>query len=179
VSVVTKDMRVSGDIETRGAIRIEGAVTGSVRAASLELAPTGSVAGDLTAVESEAGAGLFVVGGSVQGSVRAHQVEVRQGGSILGGVVTESATVRGRVQNGIVARHRLALTETAVVEGDVHARRLALEEGGQVNGNIRIGDQASVDDAPAAGPKAARSPESGLVAVGGGEREPARAQRAS
>ncbi|MEX2048621.1 MAG: polymer-forming cytoskeletal protein [Gemmatimonadota bacterium] len=178
VSVITKDMRVAGDIETTGAIRIEGTVSGSVRAASLELTATGAVNGDLIAAEGDSVGGAFVVAGSVQGAVRAHQVEVCQGGTVLSGVVAETATVRGRILGGILARGRLALTATAVVEGDVHARRLALEEGGQVNGNIRIGDQAAVERR-AATPQApdARPQEPGLVAVGA-ERESARAQRA-
>lgn len=178
VSVITKDMRVAGDIETTGAIRIEGSVSGSVRAASLELTATGSVDGDLIAAEGDSAEGAFVVAGNVQGAVRAHQVEVRQGGTVLSGVVAESATVRGRILGGVLARGRLALTATAVVEGDVHARRLALEEGGQVNGNIRIGDQAAVERRAAVPPaQDARPQEPGLVAVGA-EREPARAQRA-
>ena len=178
VSVVTKDLRVMGDIETTGAIRIEGAVSGSVRAATLELTTTGSVDGDLIAAEGDSAGGAFVVAGSVQGAVRANQVEVRQGGTVLGGVVAESATVRGRILGGVLARGRLALTATAVVEGDVHARRLALEEGGQVNGNIRIGDQAAVErGASPPQAQAARPQEPGLVAVGA-EREPARAKRA-
>lgn len=140
MSVVTKETRVTGDIETTGSIRIEGTVTGSVRAARLELAPTGSVAGDLHAVDLESPDQFFVVAGAVRGSVHAGQVEVRAGGSVEGGVVAEHATVGGLVRGGIVARGRLALGATAVVEGDVHASRLALEEGGQVNGNLRIGE---------------------------------------
>ena len=182
VSVVTKDMRVIGDIETAGAIRIEGAVTGSVKARSLELCASGSVEGDLHAIEGEQGEQPFVIGGSVRGGVHASHVEVRQGGSVLGGVVAEQATVRGRVQGGILARSRLALTETSVVEGDVHARRLALEEGGQVNGNIRIGDQAATGARGPAHPRgpAQPAPEEGrgLAAVGA-DPAPAQPKRAS
>ena len=49
------------------------------------------------------------------------------------------------MHGGILARKRLALEETAEVEGDVDARRLALKEGGQVNGTIRMGDRADVE----------------------------------
>ena len=62
-----------------------------------------------------------------------------------GGVVADEAVIHGQVHGGILARNRLALEETAEVEGDVHARRLALKEGGQVNGNIHMGDRADVE----------------------------------
>jgi cytoskeletal protein CcmA (bactofilin family) len=160
LSVVTKNMRVTGDIETKGAVRIEGTVTGSVKARSVEVTASGRIEGDLETTECGATGGLFVIGGSVRGAVRAVQLEVRQGGSVLGGVVADSATVGGLVQNGLLTNGRLVLTGTAVVEGDVQASRLALEEGGQVNGTVRIGDAAApVTKSPGQEPKlaAARS----------------------
>jgi cytoskeletal protein CcmA (bactofilin family) len=59
---------------------------------------------------------------------------------VNGGVVADEAVIHGRVHGGVQARTRLALEESAEVEGDVLARRLALKEGGRVNGNIRMGD---------------------------------------
>jgi cytoskeletal protein CcmA (bactofilin family) len=144
LSVITKDVRIVGDVETAGRLRLEGAVTGNVRARSIELAATGSVEGDVVMLDPQNGKETFAIDGTVQGAVRAGQVEVGQGGSVLGGIEADHATVSGRVQGGIQARDRLALRATAVVEGDIDARRLALEEGGQVNGNIRIGDRAAL-----------------------------------
>jgi cytoskeletal protein CcmA (bactofilin family) len=139
LSVITKDVRIIGDVEAKGRVRIEGTVTGSVRARSTEVAPGGSVAHD---DDKEP----FVIDGTVHGTVRARHVEVGDRGSVLGGIEADQATVRGHIQGGVQARTRLALKATAVVEGDIDARRLALEEGGQVNGNIRIGDRAALKD---------------------------------
>ncbi|HET9947977.1 MAG TPA: polymer-forming cytoskeletal protein [Longimicrobiales bacterium] len=174
VSVISKDVRIKGDVETRGAIRIEGTVNGNVWARSLELATSGTVSGDVGTPEGEGGDALFVIDGTVEGAVRASNVEVRKSGSVLGGVVADHATIRGRVQGGIVARNRLALQETCIVEGDVNARRLALEEGGQVNGNIRIGDRAHVDDpATAKEPAKAERKEAEAAKEPQGAKEPA------
>jgi cytoskeletal protein CcmA (bactofilin family) len=158
LSVLTKDVRIVGDVETTGRVRLEGTVVGNVRARSLELAGSGSVEGDVVAISRDDDKETFVVEGTVHGAVRARHVEIGEGGSVLGGIETDHATVRGRVQGGIQARDRLALKATAVVEGDIDARRLALEEGGQVNGNIRIGDRAALKETPAERPKKAAQP---------------------
>ena len=146
LSVVTKDVRIVGDIETTGRVRLEGTVTGSVRARSIELTATGSVEGDVTAIARDDDKETFAIDGTVQGAVRARHVEIGEGGAVMGGVEADHATVRGRIQGGIQARDRLALKASAVVEGDIDARRLSLEEGGQVNGNIRIGDRAALEE---------------------------------
>lgn len=165
-SVISKGMRVVGDCETDGELRIDGTVAGNVRAKGLKLGASGAVEGDLDTPEGADGGDVFVIRGRVDGAVRARKVEVGRGGSVLGGLVADQATIQGHVQGGIVARERLLLEDTAVVEGDVHARRLGLKEGGQVNGNIHMGDRAVIP--PANGRvKSAGRPE----IVSGGEDE--------
>jgi cytoskeletal protein CcmA (bactofilin family) len=169
-SVISKDMRIVGDCETDGRLRIEGRVTGNVSAGGLEVAASGSVEGDITAREGNGRTQAIIIDGRVEGAVRADRVEVRLGGTVSGGVFADEAVIHGKVRQGILARTRLVLEETAAVEGDVRARRLALKEGGQVNGNIRMGDQAAADlakDAAATG----RSTSSGTAtkASGGGQ----------
>jgi cytoskeletal protein CcmA (bactofilin family) len=148
VSVIAKGMKVLGDCVTDGAVRIEGAVTGSVRARKLHLTESGSVTGDVSPPDSAANEAVFLVGGLVGGAVRAAEVEVRAGGSVAGPVTADRATIRGRVEGGIVVRDRLALEETAVVEGDIQARRLAIKDGGKFDGTIRMTESV----APAVSP---------------------------
>lgn len=146
-SIVSEDMKVIGDCESAGRLRIDGTVTGDVRARDLEVAASGTVDGDVEAQNGESAADVVVVQGRVSGAVRAKRAEVRQGGSVLGGVTADEAVIQGEVRGGIVARTRLVLEENAVVQGDVRALRLALKEGGQVNGNIRMGEKAVASDA--------------------------------
>jgi cytoskeletal protein CcmA (bactofilin family) len=147
VSIISSDMTITGVCETNGQLRIEGRVSGDVSAGAVELAPSGAVEGDVLALGSGNGSKPFVISGSVSGAVRAGRVEVRRGGSVSGGVVANEAVVQGKVRGGVQARTRLALDESAEVEGDVLARRLALKEGGRVNGTIRMGDDIRFDDA--------------------------------
>jgi cytoskeletal protein CcmA (bactofilin family) len=142
VSIISNDMVIRGECRTHGRLRVEGRIAGNVAATAIELAPSGSVEGDVFDGNGGKGAATFVIDGRVSGTVRAPRVEIRGRGSVGGGVVADEAVIGGRVRGGVQARVRLALEATAEVEGEVLARRLALEEGGRVNGNIRMGDDA-------------------------------------
>ena len=142
VSIISSDMVIRGECRTQGRLRVEGRVAGNVAATGIELTPSGSVEGDISTANGGKGAGAFVIDGRVSGMVRAPRVEIRGRGSVGGGVVADEAVIGGRVRGGVQARIRVALGATGEVEGEVLARRLALEEGGRVNGNIRMGDDA-------------------------------------
>lgn len=146
LSVISKDMSIRGECETRGQVRIEGRIAGNIAASGVELAPGGAVDGDLTATAGPGSDQAFIIGGTVSGAVRASRVEVRRGGSVHGGVVADEAVIEGRVRGGVQASRRLALEESAEVEGDVLARRLSLKEGGRVNGTIRMGDDIQIEN---------------------------------
>lgn len=99
------------------------------------IGPGMTVVGDC---ESE---GTIRVEGSVEGTVRAGKaVVVGKDGVVDGDIVTQDAVVGGRVTGSIVADSRLELQATCVIEGQVQARRIKLEEGGTVNGTVRIGE---------------------------------------
>ena len=158
-SVIANGMKLSGDCETSGSLRVEGHVTGSVRANRLHIGRTGRVDGDVSGPERGAADDAVVIEGNVQGQVRAPRVEVAAGGAVGAGLQVTEAVVRGRVMGEVVAEKRLLLEETAVVDGDVTANRLALKEGGQVFGTIRIGERASAPgrgggDRPGGAPRA-------------------------
>ena len=145
LSVISKEMHIVGNCETDGQLRIDGKISGNVTAHGVELTASGSVDGDVIAAEKAKSPQVFIIHGLVTGAVHAAQVEVQLGGRVHGGVVADEAIIHGQVHGGILARNRLALEETAEVEGDVHARRLALKEGGQVNGNISMGERANLE----------------------------------
>ena len=145
LSIISKDMHIQGNCKTDGQLLIEGKISGNVAAQGVELAVSGSVDGDVIAADEAKAAEVFMISGLVTGAVHAAQVEVHRSGKVHGGVVADEAVIHGQVHGGVLARKRLALEETAEVEGDVHARRLALKEGGQVNGNISMGERADLE----------------------------------
>lgn len=140
-SLISEGMVLRGDCETPGTLRVDGQVTGSVRASRLVVGPTGRVGGDVSGPNGAPAERDVIIEGRVEGTVRAPRVQVGEGGAVGGGMHVDEAVIRGRVSGGIASKERLLLEETAVVEGDVVARRLGLKEGGQVFGTIRIGDR--------------------------------------
>jgi len=100
LSIVARDLTVTGDLEAAGVIRVEGRVQGSVQA------------GD--------------------------QVLLSEGAVIEGNVMTREAVIGGRVHGSIMASERIELQANAVVEGDLMTPRLLIQEGGRVNGCVKM-----------------------------------------
>jgi cytoskeletal protein CcmA (bactofilin family) len=100
LSIVAKDLTISGDLQAEGVIRVEGRVIGNVHA------------GD--------------------------QVLISEGGIVEGDVVTREAIIGGRVHGCVTAEERAELQASSVVHGDIATRRLLVQEGGQVNGTVKM-----------------------------------------
>jgi cytoskeletal protein CcmA (bactofilin family) len=179
-STIGQGMTVDGNCETDGFLRIEGKVLGNTTANGLEVTESGTVEGDVVSSPTAKKA-VVVIAGRVTGTVRASLVEVRQGGIVLGGLEAEEATVHGRVEGGIDIVRRLAITKNAVIDGEVRTERLMMEEGGRVNGTIRMGRQSASETTPKKGTapetKTSGSPDAKKADAGGsgGDGEPAAA----
>ena len=114
----------------------------------------GGAGGDAVTGLSIIGAGMRVVGdisaegvvkieGTVVGTVQAaKQVLVAKGGEVEGDVVSREAIIGGEVRGGIYAEERVELQATSVVHGDVSTKRLFVQEGGEINGVLRMGEDA-------------------------------------
>ena len=98
LSVIAAGMKITGDIESSGVIKLDGIVEGAVRGArQLLLGRSGSVKGDVYADEA-------ILGGSVTGTIFAKQrIEVQGTSRIHGDIHTKSIVVlEGAVINGAV-----------------------------------------------------------------------------
>lgn len=106
--------------------------------------------------------GVIKVEGSVEGTVRAdQQVLVAKDGVIEGDIYTQEAIIGGRVVGSIFADERVEVQPQSVVQGDIVTQRLVVQEGGEVNGNVRMADAKAVrgaHPAPAASPASASMP---------------------
>lgn len=102
------------------------------------------VAADLTVVGELRTEGVVKIDGTVEGNVRAaRQVLISKGGYVRGDVITKEAIVGGRVAGSIQASERVEVQDAATVEGDIATQRILVHEGGEVNGNVRMGDPAA------------------------------------
>jgi cytoskeletal protein CcmA (bactofilin family) len=118
MSVIGSGMRVVGDIESSGVIKVEGVVEGSVRGArQLLLGKGGTIHGDIHAMDA-------ILGGTVVGNVVASErVEVQGTSSVEGDILTKSmvvyegGTINGNVRMGdpaAIARHTPAAGQPAM-----------------------------------------------------------------
>ena len=98
LSVIASGMKIVGDIESTGVVKIEGIVEGAVRGArQLLLGRQGTVHGDIKAHE-------VVIGGTVIGTIVAEErVEIQGTSRVEGDIHTKSIVVlEGGVINGNV-----------------------------------------------------------------------------
>lgn len=98
------------------------------------------VVGDITAE------GVVKIEGTVVGTVRAgRQVLVAKGGLVEGDVFSREAIIGGEVRGGIQAEERVEIQTSSVVHGDIATKRLFVQEGGEINGVVRMGDDATLE----------------------------------
>lgn len=98
MSVIAQGMRIIGDVESPGVIKVEGTIEGAVRGArQLLLGRTGVIHGDIHA-------GDVVIGGKIVGNVVAKErTEIQGSASIEGDIHTKSIVVsEGGMINGSV-----------------------------------------------------------------------------
>jgi cytoskeletal protein CcmA (bactofilin family) len=92
--------------------------------------------------------GVVKVEGVVAGTVRAgRQVLVAKGGEVEGDIITREAIVGGEVRGSIQADERVEIQATSVVHGDITTKRLLVQEGGELNGILRMGEAAATLEA--------------------------------
>ncbi|MDA8105102.1 MAG: polymer-forming cytoskeletal protein [Nitrospiraceae bacterium] len=86
-SLVGAESTFRGDISTKGTIRIDGTVEGSVEADWVVLGEKANVKGDISARG-------VVIGGRVEGNLRVAEIcEIRNKGEIYGEIATPKLTV--------------------------------------------------------------------------------------
>ncbi|MGE0553690.1 MAG: polymer-forming cytoskeletal protein [Gemmatimonadales bacterium] len=102
------------------------------------VAPDLVVSGDLTAD------GVIRIEGRVTGNVSAgQQILLSEGGVVEGDMKTREAVLGGEVRGSVTAEERIEVQPTAVVHGDLATPRLLVQEGGRVNGAVRMETGAS------------------------------------
>ena len=113
LSIVARDMTITGDMQTEGVVKVEGRVTGTIRATSqIIVSPGAMIEGDLITNEA-------VVAGEVQGTIRASdRVELQATAFVRGDIYTPRISVLegGRV-SGEVNMSPEPLTATSVESG--------------------------------------------------------------
>jgi cytoskeletal protein CcmA (bactofilin family) len=84
--------------------------------------------------------GVVKVEGRVKGSVRAtQQILLAPGGMVEGNLETKEAIIGGEVRGMVRAEERVEVQASSSIHGDIVTAKIAIIEGGQVNGEIKMG----------------------------------------
>jgi cytoskeletal protein CcmA (bactofilin family) len=107
-SLIGANSNFKGDIDTKGTLRIDGSMEGSINADWVILGEKASLKGDVTARG-------IVVGGRIEGNLKAKEIiEIKAKGQVYGDVSTSKLTV---VEGGLFdGRSSMAKEETKIVE---------------------------------------------------------------
>lgn len=85
-SIISADVKMTGDIVSQGEMDINGVIEGNVRAAALTVGETGAVKGEVIA-ES------VTVRGTVEGRIRGRKVELCTGAKVRGDIFHASLAI--------------------------------------------------------------------------------------
>ncbi len=110
LSVVDTGLRIVGRLDTHGVVKVEGMVSGSIRAE--------------------------------------RQVLVAKGGIVEGDIFTHEAVIGGEVRGAIYADERVEVQAGSQINGDITTKRILLQEGGEVNGHLRMEDPKALARKP-------------------------------
>lgn len=105
MSIIADGVKIVGDIESSGILKVDGGIHGAVRGArQVLLGHTGIIRGDISTAEA-------VIAGTVYGSISASIRIELQGGAIVNGdiatesiIVLEGARINGTVRMGGVGK---------------------------------------------------------------------------
>ncbi len=96
-SIISNDMRVTGELSFKGKARVDGVVDGNIKGDHLVLSESGKVHGDLELA-------TLICHGSIEGNVKAQKVTAHSSSSLKGNLVATSLTVEsGAKLNGEVS----------------------------------------------------------------------------
>lgn len=97
--------------------------------------------------------GAVRIEGTVQGNIKAGKaVVVGKDGLVEGDIQTQDAVISGRVKGSLRAESRLEVQSTSRLEGEISAGRMQVEEGGFLNGTVKIGKGATDVPPPSPSP---------------------------
>ncbi|MDH5643872.1 MAG: polymer-forming cytoskeletal protein [Gemmatimonadota bacterium] len=121
LSVIAAGMKVIGEISTNGVIKVEGYISGSVRAE--------------------------------------RQVLVAKGGVVEGDIFTREVVLGGEVRGSVMADERVEVQSTSVVHGDITTQKILVQEGGEVNGLLKMEDPKALSGQKQAGNQENAAPQ--------------------
>ena len=101
-SIIGGQTEVTGDLDVKGTLQVDGLVKGRVKADCVVLSDSSRIKGDVVA-------NIIIVSGRVEGNLRAEEViEIMPKGKVIGDVVTNKISVAegGELNGNVVMSER-------------------------------------------------------------------------
>lgn len=130
VAVITKGLKIKGDIECDGAIEIYGTVEGNIDCNG-KLVVCGTMTGN--AVTNEFFANKAHIKGDVSSTGNA---KIGLGTKLIGNVSATGAVVAGAIKGNIDVKGPVILDSTAVVMGDIKSKTIQINNGAIIDGRF-------------------------------------------
>lgn len=127
-AVITAGMTITGDLDSTGAINVEGTINGNVRCNG-KLTVTGTVNGNSTSSE------FFADQAKIQGEVATSgTVKIGVGSVVVGNISATSAVIAGAVKGDIDVQGPVVVDTSAVVMGNIKSRSVQINNGAVIEG---------------------------------------------
>lgn len=127
-AIITKGMKITGDLESTGSIDVEGTIVGNVKCNG-KLTITGVVKGN--SVSSE----FFADNAKIEGEVAtAGTVKIGVGSVVVGNISATSAVIAGAVKGDIDVQGPVVVDTSAVVMGNIKSRSVQINNGAVIEG---------------------------------------------
>lgn len=141
VSILSKDLELTGSLKSASRIEILGTVNGDVTCGG-DVFISGVVTGNVSA------SALQITSGRVKGNVTCQkELSLDENSTVEGNVRAESIACGGKVTGNLTIQDKAELKGGASVFGDVSARLLSVEEGAVLQGELCIGEALQKKDA--------------------------------
>lgn len=139
VAVITKGMRIKGDVESDGSIEVVGDITGNITCKG-KLTISGKVNGNSRASE------IFVNQARIEGEICSNEtVKIGNGTVIIGNVSAASAVIAGAVKGDIDVNGPVVVDASAVVMGNIKSRSVQINSGAVIEGTFSQCYNSEVD----------------------------------
>ena len=127
-AVITKGMKVSGDIVSQGSMEVLGSIKGNIEILG-KLDISGKVEGNSTAAE------VFADSAKITGEIHANgSVKVGQSSVIIGNIYATSAVIAGAVKGDIDVQGPVILDTSAIVMGNIKSKSVQINNGAVIEG---------------------------------------------
>lgn len=134
--------------------------TGTMPSSSGASAPSGGGFGNLTAFIDQGSEfegklsfkDTVRIDGTFSGEISSdNTLIVGESGQIHAQIKSVSVVISGLVEGDVLASEQIVLHKTAVVNGDLAAPKIMMEEGAQLNGAVRMGQNAGASSKSSSG----------------------------